>query len=243
MHNSARAHYVKRIGLNPAIASDVTQSLSPSAASAYAVDCHRFEGIPDLVRSAKEMTRGGPLYHGWQYLLRYRTRWRRRKLDKEEPLAAYLNWLRVKGYRIIDGVPGDSGNFDHVVVCTQGVYLLCVKSRRKPVDGDCLVEFNGTGIAINSGPIDDAPVNEVSSQARQLERILKDRTERTYTVRPVLLFPGWHIRDIESPKTSGVWVLNPRSLGKWIDFRPASLHPDLVKLACDELDSYVRQFD
>lgn len=195
------------------------------------------------MRSAKEMTRGGALYHGWQYLLRYRTRLRRRKLDKEEPLAAYLNWLRVKGYRIIDDIPGDSGNFDHVVVCTQGIYLLGIKQRRKPTDGDCVVEFDGAGISINGGPADIAPVVEVTAQARQLERILKDQTERTFSVRPVLLFPGWHIRDSETPKTSGVWVLNPRSLGKWIDFRPASLIDELVETALQGLDRYTRQFD
>lgn len=196
-----------------------------------------------MVRSVKEISRGGPLYSGWQYLLRYRTRLRRRKLDNEEPLAAYLNWLRVKGYHIIEKIPGDSGNFDHVIVCTQGIFLLSVKARRRPTDGDCVADFNGAGIAINGGPVDVVPVNEVIAQAQQLERILKDVTDRSYSVRPILLFPGWHIRDSESPKTSGVWVLNPRSLGKWIDFRPASLHQDHVHIAVDGLNRYAQQFD
>jgi Nuclease-related domain len=196
-----------------------------------------------LVQSVRAMASRGVLLQARQYIARYRMRRRRKQLDDEQPLAAYLNWLRAKGYRIIDGIPGDSMDFDHVVVCTQGVYLLNVKTRRRPTDGDCIAEFNGAGIAINGGPFDVAPVNDVKAQAEQLERILKECTERSYAVRPVLLFPGWHIKDSEAPKTSGVWVLNPRSLGKWIDFRPPGLHPDLVELAAQGLDKYVRQFD
>jgi hypothetical protein len=188
------------------------------------------------------MTRNRPFLRGWQYLMRYRIRLRRRKLEKEEPIAAYLNWLRSKGYRIFDDIPGDSGNFDHVVVCAQGVYVISTKMRRRPSDGDCVVDFDGAGVSINGGPVDIAPVNDIIAQAAQLERILKEQTERSFFVRPILLFPGWHITNSESPKTSGVWVLNPRSLGKWIDFRPASLHPDLVNLASTGLDRYAEKF-
>lgn len=177
-----------------------------------------------------------------QYLTRRRIRQRRRTLDAELPVTAYLDWLRVKSYRIYDGIPGDSGNFDHVVICTQGIFLVTRITRSRPSDGDCIVEFNGSGISINDSPVDAAPVNAVRAQAEQLERLLKELTERNFSVRPILLFPGWHIRDSEAPKTSGVWVLNPRSLGKWIDFRPASVHPELVDLACQGLDRYLKQF-
>jgi hypothetical protein len=188
------------------------------------------------------MSRKHPLSQMWQFVARYRIRQRRRKLEDERPITEYLDRLRIKGYRILDTVPGDSGNFDHVVICTQGIYLISVKMRRQPSGGDCVVEFNGIAVSINDGPADVAPVSDVRAQALQLERILKQHTERNFNVRPVLLFPGWHIRDREAPKTSGVWVLNPRSLGKWIDFRPASLHGDLVELATQGLERYLKQF-
>ncbi|MDH4048332.1 MAG: NERD domain-containing protein [Gammaproteobacteria bacterium] len=187
------------------------------------------------------MKRGRGFPQWWRYLLKGRVR-ALRPPQNELSISEYLDWLRIKGYRIYNEVPGDSGNLDHVVVCTQGIYVIKTKSRRQPQSGDCVVEFNGSGISINEGPLDEAPVNEVRAQGEQLERILKEHTDRNFTVRPVLLFPGWHIRDNETPKTSGVWVLNPRSLGKWIDFRPASLHPDLVELATQGLDRYVQQF-
>jgi hypothetical protein len=188
------------------------------------------------------MARGKLFVRLRRYLLQLRIRRRRRKLESERSIDEYLDWLRVKGYRIFNEIPGDSGNFDHVVVCTQGIFLINSKFRRLPADGDCVVEFDGAGISINGGPQDVAPVNEALAQAKQLERILKECSERSFSVRPVLLFPGWHIRDSEAPKTSGVWVLNPRSLGKWIDFRPAALHPDLVDIATEGLDRYVQQF-
>jgi hypothetical protein len=199
--------------------------------------------VDALVRSVNSMTGNGLLHRLQQYIERRRIRQRRRKLESERSVDEYLNWLRVKGYRIYGDVPGDSGNFDHVVVCTQGIYLINTKMRRLPSDGDCVVDFNGSGISINEGPLDSAPVIEVRAQAGQLTRILKDCADRTFSVRPVLLFPGWHIRNSEAPKTSGVWVLNPRSLGKWIDFRPATLHPDHVDLVTQGLDRYVAQFD
>ena len=188
------------------------------------------------------MTNGRATSPWWRHLLKNRMP-SLRPAEDELPISGYLDWLRVKGYRIYNEVPGDSGNFDHVVICTQGVYLLNTKMRRHPLTGDCVVAFDGSGVSINDGPADAAPVNEVQSQAGQLERILKEQTDRHFAVRPVLLFPGWHIRDDETPKTSGVWVLNPRSLGKWIDFRPASLHVELVDLATQGLDRYVQQFD
>jgi hypothetical protein len=189
------------------------------------------------------MQRSSWLYRARQFFVRRQMLNRRRKLEGELPVAAYLDRLRINGYRLYHEVPGDSGNFDHVVVSAQGVYLVSTRYRRLPSAGDCVVEFNGSSIAINGGPPDEAPVNAVRAQAMQLERILKDHTDRAFSVRPVLLFPGWHIRDSEAPKTSGVWVLNPRSLGKWIDFRPASLHPELVDLASQGLDRYVQLFD
>lgn len=195
-----------------------------------------------MIPNPKTIPRSGVLHKFRQYLTRRRIRQRRRTLDSELPVSAYLDWLRVKSYRIYDEIPGDSGNFDHVIICTQGIFLVNTITRRRPAEADCVVEFNGDGISINESPFDIAPVNAVVAQAGQLERLLKEHTERNFTVRPVLLFPGWHIRDSEAPKTSGVWVLNPRSLGKWIDFRPASLHPELVDLACQGLDRYLKQF-
>ncbi len=195
-----------------------------------------------MIPNPKSMPRSSMLHKFRQYLTRRRIRQRRRTLDAELPVTAYLDWLRVKSYRIYDGIPGDSGNFDHVIICTQGIFLVSKMTRSRPSEGDCVVEFNGAGISIDDSPFDIAPVNAVIAQAEQLERLLKEHTERNFAVRPVLLFPGWHIRDSEAPKTSGVWVLNPRSLGKWIDFRPASLHPELVELSCQGLDRYLKQF-
>lgn len=195
-----------------------------------------------MIPNLNTAPRSGVLHKFRQYLKRRQVHKRRRTLDSELPVSVYLDWLRVKSYRIYDDVPGDSGNFDHVIVCTQGIFLISKIARRRPSEADCIVEFNGAGISINDSPFDVAPVNAVVAQSGQLERLLKEQTERSFCVRPVLLFPGWHIRDSEAPKTSGVWVLNPRSLGKWIDFRPANLHPELVDLACQGLDRYLKQF-
>jgi hypothetical protein len=112
-------------------------------------------------------------------------------------LSAYLDWLRVKSYRIYDGIPGDSGNIDHVIICTQGIFLVSKITRSRPSEGDCVVEFNGTGISINDSPFDIAPVNAVIAQAEQLERLLKEHTD-LFQCTANITVSGWHTRDGEA---------------------------------------------
>lgn len=59
-----------------------------------------------------------------------------------------------------------------------------------------------------------------------------------FQVRPVVLYPGWFIT--RQPKDAEVWVLNPRSLWKFLEHCPTSLNPVEIRMIAKHISRYQR---
>jgi hypothetical protein len=170
----------------------------------------------------------------WRYLMNLKLGY-----EGERAVGEYLDRLRRLGYRIYHDIPGDSGNIDHVIICTRGVYCIETKTRSKPIKGECKIRYDGSAVSLNNGPPDQSPIIQAKAQARQLQRLLKEHTGSDFPIQPVVLFPGWHI---DANSKSDVWVLTPKGLPMWIGSEEERIPMKDVKHAASQLAAYVRDY-
>ena len=80
---------------------------------------------------------------------------------------------------------------------------------------------------------------QAKAQASWLRRLLKESTGKSFTVRPIVVFPGWYV---EQPKGSDplVWVIEPKMLRGRLHNQPIFMAPEDVNLCAFHLKRYVR---
>ena len=132
--------------------------------------------------------------------------------DGERVVGQLLEELRADGYEVLHDIPGDGYNIDHALVGPSGVFAIETKTVRKP-KGDQRVIFSGEAITVAGLTPDRDPIAQVRAAARELGRIVRDRTGLDMAVKPVVLYPGWFV---DPAGKSEVWVLNPAALRKWL---------------------------
>lgn len=180
---------------------------------------------------------------GYSFLRLRRARERVRQLTLglrgERAVAEILDSLREKGAKVFHDVPGEGFNVDHVVVSDRGIYAIETKTLTKGPGAS--VSFDPEGqILVDGRRLDRDPVTQAKAAARWLASMLKASTGKTFSVRPVVLFPGWWIESMKSSHAPDIWVLEPKALPTFIENDPVRiLEPDL-SLAKFHLDLYVR---
>ena len=132
--------------------------------------------------------------------------------DGERVVGQLLEELRADGYEVLHDIPGDGYNIDHALVGPSGVFAIETKTVRKP-KGDQRVIFSGEAITVAGLTPDRDPIAQVRAAARELGRIVRDRSGLDTPVKPVVLYPGWYT---ESSGKSDVWVLNETVFPKWL---------------------------
>lgn len=160
--------------------------------------------------------------------------------DGERAVGQYLERLRSDGAQVFHDIPGEDFNIDHVLITASGIYLIETKTYSKPAKGEAVVVFDGESLAINRRNLTTAPVVQAKAGSHWLSKILEESTGKHFTVRPVLLFPGWFIQPTAEAKTSDVWVLNPKALPSFIENSRTQLNPEDQKLAAFHLSRYIR---
>jgi hypothetical protein len=158
--------------------------------------------------------------------------------DGERSVAETMQDLVRQGWHVFHDVPGDNFNIDHVAVGRGGIFAIETKTRRKPTDRDAQVVVGAAGISIDGGPYDRAYIDQTNRQAKWLVHMLRDSTERTFPVQPVLLFPGWFINDSRAKKK--LWILEPKGFVKWAARSKSVLQDADIALVKHRLDSYLR---
>lgn len=159
--------------------------------------------------------------------------------EGEKAVGQYLEKLRAEGYEVFHDVPGGGFNIDHVLIGPTGVYTVETKTWSKPRSGEARIAFDGeTLIAAGMKP-DRDPVAQSRAQVSWIATLLKESTGRQYTVRGVVLFPGWFVEQGEGTLRE-TWVLNPKALPGFLGNAKESLAVEDVRLAAFHLSRYVR---
>jgi Nuclease-related domain len=176
----------------------------------------------------------------------YRLRATRRRLNQltlglqgERIVAEILDSLREKGAAVFHDIPSDGFNIDHVVISDRGVYAIETKTLSKRPRAT--VSFDDDGrIIVDGRRLDRDPLVQSQIAANWLVSMLKSSTGKSFSVRPVVLFPGWWVESVKSPAAPDTWVLNPKALSRFIEREPTRLQESDFRLAAYHLERYVR---
>ncbi len=160
--------------------------------------------------------------------------------DGERAVGQYLENLREKGHRIFHDIVGDNFNLDHVIISRKGIYVVETKTYSKPVKGEAKIGFDGKKLKIKALGVQTKPITQVSAASNWLKEILLETTGKKFSIKPVILFPGWYVESTEQGKKSPVWVLNPKALPSFIENQPDIISQEDMMLASFHISRYIR---
>lgn len=190
---------------------------------------------PILLTCVAVVACGFAAWRGWQI----RDRIKKLKLgrDGERCVGQFLERLREIGGQVFHDVPGENFNVDHVIISTHGVYAVETKTFSKP-SRRATITVEGDSIRVAGRRPNRDPIEQVTAAARWLEGLLEASTGKKFSVRGVVVFPGWYVE--QRTQRGSVWVLEPKALPAFIEKEPASVAPAEVALAAFHLSRYVR---
>ena len=169
----------------------------------------------------------------------------RRGSQGEKVVGQMLETLRADGYQVFHDIPCKSGdrkfNIDHVIVGPQGTFTIETKTKSKPMRGSVEVVFDGEKITANGWTPERDPVVQAKAEYKWLHDMLQNSTGRSFWIQPVILYPGWYVR--ENTQETSVWVLNPDRLRKKIQAQQKRLKPEDIALIADRIAVHVRSCD
>jgi hypothetical protein len=158
--------------------------------------------------------------------------------DGERTVAEQLGVLKGQGGIVFHDLVGNGFNLDHVVLSSQGIFVVETKTYTKPAKGSPTITFDGQTLLVNGFEPQRNPITQAESNARWLAHMIRASTGKEFPVRPVVLFPGWFVEQF--PKESSVWVLNPQALPSFIQHEPIRIDESDLHLAAYHLARYIR---
>jgi len=160
--------------------------------------------------------------------------------DGEKLVAEGLQEMIKQGATVLNDIQGDKFNIDHVVVSKNGIYLIETKTFSKPVKKEAKISFDNEKVFADGFLIDRNPIQQAKALAKWLQELLMQSTGVKFSVRPVVLFPGWFIEPMK--RGQEVWILNPKALPTFISNEPVVLKDTDVHLAAYHLSRHIRTF-
>jgi Nuclease-related domain len=139
--------------------------------------------------------------------------------DGERVVGQFLERLRDGGGQVFHDIPGQGFNLDHVVISRHGVYAIETKTLSKPWP-KAVITVEGDSLRVAGHIPDRDPIQQVTGAARWLECLLEQSTGKRFTVRGVVVFPGWFVE--QRSERGPVWVLEPKCTISSVGDHPVS---------------------
>jgi len=158
--------------------------------------------------------------------------------DGEREVGMNLELLREQGLKVFHDIQGNNFNLDHVLVGTQGIFVVETKTYSKPLKGKCEIVYDGEKLSYNGTFESDKPLIQARAGAQWLKSQLKNSTGRDFNVHPVVVFPGWYTESKVPLKD--IWILNPKGLDKFIQNSKTSLSLEDVALITNRIEIYIK---
>lgn len=179
-------------------------------------------------------------YAGWQFFKHWpKVQAMKLAEDGEKAVGQHLEALRASGYSVFHDLIGDGFNVDHVIVGPAGVFTIETKAWSKPAKGATEITFDGESLLVAGREPDRNPVIQAKAQANWLRQILAESTGKPYSVWPVVLFPGWFVKN-NRDGFKDLWVLEPKAFTKFLANEKVELAPEDVSLAAFHLSQFIR---
>jgi len=156
----------------------------------------------------------------------------------EEAVGQFLEEkLRPMGCQVLHDIPMDGFNIDHVVVGPSGIYCIETKTHSKPVKGDHRVVYDGEKVTVDGFTPDRDPITQAKANTRALFQLLESTTGKRFSIRPIVLYPGWWVEKM--PPNAEVWVLSHKAIPSFIGNGKQSIDDPDIHLVTYHLKRYV----
>ena len=160
--------------------------------------------------------------------------------DGEKAVGQFLEDLRRKGFYVFHDLIGEDFNLDHVIVGPKGVFTIETKTISKPKRGSAVVSYDGEQLTINGHVPDRNPIVQAKAQANWINELLAEGN-MSAPIKPVVVYPGWYVKNESNAAKAPVWVLNPKALPTFIDNLPDRLSDSEIGLVKKMLILHVRK--
>lgn len=158
----------------------------------------------------------------------------------ERVIGQFLEHQRENGCKVFHDIIGENFNIDHVLICQKGIFSIETKTYSKPAKGKAIITLNGEKLLINGKESKSEVIIQAKAEANWLKKRFSTLTGgRKVEIKPVVLFPGWFI-DTKLAR-SNVWVLNPRSLAKYLENMPQVYEKNDVASLANYLSQGIRE--
>ena len=160
-------------------------------------------------------------------------------IDGEKFIAQFLEAERSDRWRVYNDIPCNGFNIDHVLIAPQGIFAIETKTFSKPDRGEATAQYDGDRILVNGREPDRDPIKQARAVRNSLGDILHSPGRKDYTVRGVVLLPGWYIEPPKDQRRADVWVLNEKAFIKFVQYEPEVLSDDDIDRATNRLIDFV----
>lgn len=158
--------------------------------------------------------------------------------DGEIAVGQFLEGLYNVGAQVFHDIPGEKFNIDHLVISPRGIYLIETKTYSKPEKGKVEITSDGENLFANGNLIERNPFVQARALTKWVQDLIKESTGKSFTIRPVVLFPGWFVKNQNMPKD--IWVLNPKAFPKFLQNERDQIPMEDVYLISYHLKRYIR---
>ena len=181
----------------------------------------------------------------WQtYIWLPEIRKMRQGAHAERLVAEYLNndfRDEIEGIvRIYHDIPCGVGNYDHVIYCRKGVFLINTKAMTISVEGINILQYKDNKLYFKSSgiPLKYNPVPKMKDEVARFRRLLEETGYEKPYVFGVVLFPGWEVEE-DNPNSS-VWVVTPKKMPERINKEDNRLTDAQVVNYANKLSKWTR---
>lgn len=142
--------------------------------------------------------------------------------------------------RVYHDIPQGTGNYDHVIICRKGVFLINTKAMAKNAEGDNILQYRDQKLYFkNSGKqLNYNPVSQMNQELIRFSQLLRETGCENADITGVVLFPGWEVEE-DNPNSS-VWVMSPKKMPARIKEEEYSLTDKQVKEFANKLSTWIR---
>lgn len=158
--------------------------------------------------------------------------------DGERIVAENIQDLLKEGAVVLHDILGDKFNVDHVVISNHGIFVLETKTFSKLSRRDATISLKDGRVYADGYEISRNPIEQAQYLSLWIRDLLKQSTGKSFTVKPVVLFPGWFVEPMQGGEE--VWMLNPKALPTFVANEPVVLNDSDVHLATFHLSRYIR---
>lgn len=158
--------------------------------------------------------------------------------DGEKTVAQYLEFERNPDWLLLNDIPCDGFNIDHLLLTTQGIFVIETKTYSKPKQGRPVISFDGDTILRCGRAITSDPIAQAKANRNWVRDFLERETGKVYPVKAAVAFVGWFI---EGQPRSDVWVLNEQGVPKFIRNEQTRIPLEDVYLAKARLQDFVER--